>query len=261
MAQLTQIWIYPIKSLDGLAVSNTPILPGGALQFDRQWALVDPQGNFVNAKRHASIHRLRAQFDLTEPQHPTVQLGIDHLDQATTFDLHPDNPDLLAFFSDYFGFPIRMQLDRHQGFPDDRQSPGPTLISTATLATVAHWFDLTTAECRQRFRANLELDSPAFWEDRLFGPEGHPIPFQLGDIEILGINPCLRCIVPTRHPQTGEPIAQFPKTFSDRRRSELPPWAEASRFQNPYRLSVNTRIPATQAGKVMRVGDELVLPC
>ena len=75
---LTQITIYPIKSLAGMIVDRSKISAGGALEFDRRWAIVDdsrsvsPQerlrqrGKVVNAKRTAKIHKLRSQFDLIE---------------------------------------------------------------------------------------------------------------------------------------------------------------------------------------------------
>jgi uncharacterized protein len=61
---LEKITIYPIKSLDGTSVNSAQISPGGALIFDRRWAIVDGDGKVVNAKRTAKIHQLRSQFDL-----------------------------------------------------------------------------------------------------------------------------------------------------------------------------------------------------
>jgi uncharacterized protein len=37
----------------------------------------------------------------------------------------------------------------------------------------------------------------------------------------------------------------------------LPTWAERSRFNHFYRLAINTIVPADQAGKIIRVGDEI----
>ena len=60
---LTQIIIYPIKSLDGKIVDRAKISPGGALKFDRRWAIVDERGKIVNAKRTAKIQQLRSKYD------------------------------------------------------------------------------------------------------------------------------------------------------------------------------------------------------
>jgi len=62
-----------------------------------------------------------------------------------------------------------------RGLPDDRAAPGPTVVSRATLETVASWFDeiADATEMRRRLRPNLVLDDcPAFWEDRLFADHG-----------------------------------------------------------------------------------------
>jgi hypothetical protein len=39
----------------------------------------------------------------------------------------------------------------------------------------------------------------------------------------------------------------------------LPQWAERSRFNHFYRLAINTRLSVTEAGKTIRIGDELNL--
>jgi uncharacterized protein YcbX len=145
------------------------------------------------------------------------------------------------------------------GFPDDVKNYGPTVISTGTLAEVASWFP-SFDECsvRPRLRTNLEIGGvPPFWEDRLFTRPGAVVQFQIGDVLDEGTNPCQRCVVPTRDPHTGEAYPLFQKTVALERKELLPSWSTASRFNHFYRLAVNTRIPASEAGKVLRVGDEI----
>ena len=60
-----------------------------------------------------------------------------------------------------------------------------------------------------------------------------------------------------RDPAPAEVFAAFPKTFAARRKETLPAWAPASRFDDFYRLAVNTRIAGTEAGKTIKVGDEV----
>jgi hypothetical protein len=43
------------------------------------------------------------------------------------------------------------------------------------------------------------------------------------------------------------------------RRNSLPPSSPAARFDHYYRLATNTRVPGTEQGKLIRVGDALVL--
>jgi hypothetical protein len=146
------------------------------------------------------------------------------------------------------------------GFPDDTASPGPTVISTATLQTVAGWYGISLDETRRRFRTNLEIDGvPAFWEDQLFSESGEPVTFQIGDVILQGINPCQRCIVPTRDSQTGEILRGFQTRFVQQRAETLPSGTARSRFNHFYRLAVNTRIPPASSPQALTVGDAVSL--
>ncbi|MEN9226727.1 MAG: MOSC N-terminal beta barrel domain-containing protein [Thermostichus sp. HHBFW_bins_43] len=252
MPDVAELIIYPIKSLDGVSLSEVGLTAEGSLQGDRQYALVDAQGKHVNGKRHAQIHRLRAQFD---PQLRQVQLWGEG--QAGQFDLQQERDPLQRWLSNWFGFPVRLLEEPIRGFPDDPDANGPTLISTPTLEVVANWFPgLTSEEVRQRFRMNIELsECPPFWEDCLFARANQVVRFRIGEVELLGINPCARCIVPTRDPISGASYLGFQKHFVAQRQKTLPDWAEASRFDHFYRLGLNTWIPRTEVGKRLKVGD------
>lgn len=250
---LARIDLFPIKSLDGLTVSTASVLPSGALQHDRAWALVDQAGQYVNGKRFASIHRVRSRFGEDCRQ---VAVWLNDPAQAVTFDLVNDRAALAQWCSDYFAQPVTLQYNAALGFPDDTDSPGPTVISTATLQTVADWYGLSLAATRRRFRTNLEIDGvPAFWEDRLFSASGAPVPFAIGGVTFWGINPCQRCVVPTRDAQTGEAMPAFSKTFGAQRAATLPAGVARSRFNHFYRLAVNTRLAPGSDLPPLRVGD------
>ena len=251
---LARIDIFPVKSLDGLSLPQVAISPGGALSGDRTYALMDDHHRRINGKRVAAIHQIRASF---EPEGPTVTLNAAQM-APITGDLRQPT-DLLAWFSTYFQHPVQLQENRQIGFPDDSDASGPTLISTATLATVATWYpDLSLEEVRRRFRSNLEIDGvPPFWEDQLFSPDGQPVTFQIGAVTLQGINPCQRCVVPTRDTLSGQPRPQFQQHFQQQRATTLPIWAPRRRFNHFYRLAVNTKISPTEAGKRLRVGDSV----
>jgi uncharacterized protein len=257
---LTQIVIYPIKSLDGKIVDRAKISPGGALEFDRRWAIVDERGNIVNAKRTAKIQQLRSEYDLasSEPeQRLLIRLHIVGDANTYTFCLTTELAELARWLSEFFGFPVGLLENAVTGFPDDLDAYGPTIVSTATLETICDWFpDLDLAEVRRRFRTNLELSGvPAFWEDRLFGAPGEVLDFQLGDVRFHGINPCQRCIVPTRNSLTGSVSFKFQQIFTEQRQRTFPAEVNKLRFNHFYRLAVNTQIPLGEAGKFLNTGD------
>lgn len=256
MAHLSQIFIYPIKSLDGVAVTQARVLKSGTLEYDREFAIVDEQGRFVNGKRNPKVHALRSSFDLNAR---TVSLQIQDRESTQAFHLDEERTALEAWLSQYFGKTVQLQQKIFQGFPDDTNASGPTVISTASIETVAAWFsEISTDEMRRRLRANVEIANvPPFWEDQLFGEADNIIQFQIGSIQFEGINPCQRCVVPTRNSITGEAYTDFQKIFITKRQESLPLGVAASRFNHFYRLSVNTRIPESQADKILQVGNEV----
>jgi len=273
-ALLTSIRLHPIKSLDPVSVTEARIGPGGGLERDRAWALFSVDGRWVNGKRTAAMHLIRATY---APDLSAVTLAVpgDRRNiPARTLPFPGGAEDAAEWFSVYFEQQI---LVRHapEGFPDDAIANGPTIISTASLQAVNDWFPgLTLDAVRQRFRTTLEIDSDdvaakaasanghlsAFWEDQLYGEdERSVVRFRIGEVHFEGSNPCARCPVPGRDPQTGADIVGFQKRFSDLRRETLPPWAPAARFDHFYRLAVNTRVAPTEIGKPLRLSDELRL--
>lgn len=254
MPRLVAITVYPLKSGSAQAVTRAGVLPSGALQGDRRWALIDAEGRFWNAKRTPRLQQFRTWIA------PDEVLSVRDVDGTEgAWSLRSEANACADWFSMRLGGPVRLVENAAHGFPDDSESPGPTLVSTATLVTVASWFPgLTVDEVRARFRANLEIDGvPPFWEDRLCGPSGTAPSFRLGDVTFAAVNPCQRCVVPTRDPQTGDVWGGFQKTFVRLREASLPRDVDRTRFDHFYRLTINTRLVARGNG-MLRVGDELV---
>jgi uncharacterized protein YcbX len=196
MPTLDRITVYPVKSLDGLEVTKAQLLPGGGLEHDRRWQLVDLEGRVVNAKRTALLHAIRAEFAIEGLAGPAAGLpplgpnvialaidpaavaaaavpGIERLAglAADVFPLVPGSAGPCGWLAEALGYGVRLMERAEGGFPDDRDAPGPTLAATATLAEVARWFSFDLDEARRRFRVNLEVGGcDAFWEDTVASP-------------------------------------------------------------------------------------------
>ncbi|MGH6818555.1 MAG: MOSC domain-containing protein [Methylovirgula sp.] len=245
-AFLSRILIFPIKSLVAVEIAQARMLSSGALEHDRTWGLFDAGSKFVNGKRHAAVHRLRARVDLGAS---TVTLRDENGRGLgdRTFSLDQDGDLLERWLAEYFGFPVSFRKNMALGFPDDTASPGPTIISVATLAEIGRWFDLPIEEVRLRFRR----------EDHLFGPAGTVVRFRIGEAVLEGVNPCQRCIVPPRNPWTGALDDTFVRRFTELRVRTLPSWATRERFNHFYRVAINTRPHGEQGGRSLHVGDRI----
>jgi len=291
MPTLDRITIYPVKSLDGLDVAEARVLPAGGLEHDRRWQLTDLEGRVLNAKRSPLFHAIRAEFDLggagglpASAGH-TIHLAIDPAAVAAraipgierlaslepaSFPLVPGPEGPCGWLSEVFGTSVLLLERADGGFPDDRDAPGPTLISTATLAEVAGWFRFDVHECRRRFRANLEIgDCDAFWEDALASPARpelqppittasaelpadpyadlpppEPLAFSIGAARFRATNVCRRCVVPGRDSRTGFVTEQFRDVFEAWRTRTLPRDVDATAWNRVYRLAINTVVDA-----------------
>jgi hypothetical protein len=253
---VSKLFIYPIKSLDRVSIESANVLKSGALKRDREFAIFDKSGHFVNGKRNQRIHAIRSEFDI---ETNIISLRVEGTEQTNVFHLEKERQLLECWLSEFFGFPVEVKQNLDTGFPDDTASPGPTIVSTATLETIASWYpELDVEEVRLRFRSNIEISGvPAFWEDQLFTEADETVNFQIGNVHFMGINPCQRCVVVTRDSKTGEAYPNFQKTFIAQRRTTLPEWVERVRFNHFFRLAINTRLPATEEGKTICIGDEL----
>jgi len=59
---LTQINIYPIKSLGGISLQSSLVEERG-LQYDRRWMLVDEQNKFITQRLHPKMALLTVEIN------------------------------------------------------------------------------------------------------------------------------------------------------------------------------------------------------
>ena len=258
---MARIQLHPIKSLDPIEVHEARIGPNGGLELDRAWALYASDGKWVNGKRTAAMHLIRAEYAPDLRQVTLSVPGDRRKIPAMAFAFPVDTEQAGFWFSEYFEQPVAVRYSA-DGFPDDTLANGPTIVSAASLEVVSGWFPgIRVEETRRRFRTTLELEGvPAFWEDQLFAEnENYAVRFRIGEVNFEGSNPCARCPVPTRDPRTGVDLIGFQKRFTELRRAQLPAWAPVARFDHFYRLSTNTRVASTESGKMVRLGDALTL--
>ncbi|WP_255150886.1 MOSC domain-containing protein [Halorarius halobius] len=255
---LSRILVYPVKSLDPVAVEAATVREAGGLSVDREYAIVDADGEYVNGKRERQVHRLASSFD---PETGALTLGPREGDERATFRLPDERATAADWLSSFFGYDVALKRDDRGGFPDDTHAAGPTVIAAATLEAVAGWFDdIDAAGMRRRLRPNLVVSGvEAFWEDRLYADRDSVVAFDVGGARFEGVNPCQRCVVPTRDPDTGADTEGFRERFVERRAATLPGWADRDWFDHHFRLMVNSRVPRETVGDRVAVDDAVTV--
>lgn len=221
MPAVSQIIIYPIKSLPGISVNQWPLVKTGLL-YDRCWMLVDAQGEFLSQRRLSKMALIQTQIKddhlwlQAEGYHPismpllpangalidikvweysgqgqTVSESLNHW-----FSQVLDHPCQLVYHPDH----QTRQVDPDYAFNTDQTaySDGfPLLIaSEASLADFNHKSGLNLD--MRRFRTNLVVtECGAFAEDRWRKIRINGINFRLP-------KPCSRCAIPSIDPDSGE---------------------------------------------------------
>ncbi len=241
MYQLSQIWIYPIKSLGGIGLQSSAVEIRG-LQHDRRWMLVDASGRFVSQREIAEMALLRTAiggenllvFHKDRPSDVLqVPLHVSARDlQATTVRIWDDQcvaallPEAMnAWFSGVLGQNLRLVLmpDSTRRPADGRYAPKGQYVSFADgypflIIGQASLEDLN-ARLEEplpmnRFRPNFVFTGGQAYE------EDNWSDFQIGNTSFRGVKPCGRCIITTTNQETAQRAAEPLKTLAGYRNFE-----------------------------------------
>ena len=132
----SRITLYPVKSLAGVDAPWARVLPSGAFAGDRRWAMIDRDGELVNAKRTPRVHELAVEFSLETNE---IQIGMRGQAACKTFSLSEESRELSLWFSDFFGYEVRLIANADVGFPDSSRRHCPHGPSCLGLTTSIGW--------------------------------------------------------------------------------------------------------------------------
>lgn len=119
--QLSEIWIYPVKSLGGFSVQQTEVTTRG-LKYDRRWMLIDADNVFVTQRQVGGLALFKTAIaeNLLHVTHSpsgktlSVNMG-EYLPEAITvevwddeMDAHEVSVEASAWFSELLGKPVRL---------------------------------------------------------------------------------------------------------------------------------------------------------
>ena len=231
---LSDIFIYPVKSLAGIRVSQWDVVETG-LKYDRQWMLIDENGQFLSQRRLPKMALIQTRLTdseliLSAPNFSNFTLPLksysSEIIQSTVWKdcctaQHVSNK-VDAWFSEVLEMPCRLvylppktkrgvdlnyatEVDRvafADGFPF-------LVVSKNSLNSLNSHLEMPVEMAR--FRPNLVISGcDAYAEDSWR-------EIQIGNIDFRLPKPCSRCSVPAINPETAK-VEKEPLTTLNRLR-------------------------------------------
>jgi uncharacterized protein YcbX len=185
---------WPLKSMGGEPVDALRLDSRGA-GGDRTYALFD---GFKGAPRRLTAREAPrllawsasyagADVDPADPPVPTLTAPDGR-------DYGAEDPDVESILAEDLGRHIEMRRDVR-----GQQDLAETLLLTTQATLDALRAELGDELDLRRFRPNVHavLDAPAWAEHDWEG-----VPIRIGEAECRALHPCLRCVIPTRDPDT-----------------------------------------------------------
>ncbi|PSR53727.1 MOSC domain-containing protein [Adhaeribacter arboris] len=222
---LTDIYIYPIKSLGGVRVDRALVEPQG-LQYDRRWLLVDETGTFLTQRVFPQMALLQVQLLptgllVTHKQQVAESLFIsfdsqNYLNTPLTVTIWDDTVAVVevsyeanAWFSRLLRINcclVFMPPEAHRPVePDFAQNHEPVSFADAFPYLLIGQESLNDLNTRlpepvpmNRFRPNLVFSGgEPFTEDSWQ-------EFKIGNQNFAAVKPCARCVLTTVNQDTAQ---------------------------------------------------------
>jgi len=232
---LSEIWIYPIKSLGGIRLSKSQVMPKGLL-YDRRWMLIDEAGIFITQRAHSNMAFFKLslageQFTVNfkgdyihlPSGAPVSQVPITATIWDDTIEVHEVLGEYSRWFSQRLGMNCRLVY-----FPEEN----PRLVEekyriendSVSLAD-GYPFLIIGQSSLDDLNARLENPVPMnrFRPNFVF-TGGKPYEedqwrnFTIGKNRFAGVKPCGRCALPTVNQETAERGAEPLATLNSYRR-------------------------------------------
>jgi uncharacterized protein len=225
MLRISQLFIYPIKSLQGISLPSSVVTDRG-LQYDRRWMLVDGDNRFLTLREYpkmtllkVALHQDGLLIESLENAGSNFKVpfsaGEDNdLESVTiwnaTVEAKHVNKEADGWFSEMLGGvcklvfmpPASMRpVDTTSGY-----SPGGKFVSFADaypfmMVSEASMHDLNSRmkipQTISRFRPNIIFSGGVPYQEDMMND------FKVGNIHFTGLENCARCPIPTIDPETG----------------------------------------------------------
>ncbi|MEO8398708.1 MAG: MOSC N-terminal beta barrel domain-containing protein [Ignavibacteriaceae bacterium] len=239
MLTLSQINVYPIKSLGGISLSSSKVEKRG-LKFDRRWMLINSNGDFMTQRQYpqmsllqtflsenflevkhkkGNLSSIKILFEIYDGEEIEVPIWNDKCLALTV------NKDFDDWLSRALNEPCRMVYmpDTTERIVDKNYSPEKNIVSFADsfpflIIGEASLKDLNskleTPLPMNRFRPNFVFSGGLPFAEDTFNN------FKIGDLNFQAVKPCARCVVTTVNQDTSEKGIEPLKTLASYRKQE-----------------------------------------
>lgn len=230
--KLTEIWIYPVKSLGGIRLQKAKVLPKG-LEYDRRYMLVDETNRFITQRVFPQLALFKLSLDesgfVVTHGNDNIKLPFrpepgDEFTPVIIWDDAVQGMDMGEEFNQWFSvragvkcklifFPEQNERLVDRNFARNNEQVGfadgyPFLIiGQSSLDELNSRLDVPVP--MNRFRPNFVFDGGKPFE------EDDWRDIKIGSNRFTGLKLCARCVLTTVNQDTGEkgtePLATLSK--------------------------------------------------
>jgi uncharacterized protein len=238
---LTEIWIYPVKSLGGIPLTSAKVM-GKGLELDRRWMLIDENNIFMTQRIYPQMAMFKLSLqgkvinvvkkNATKNSEISFRTDAAPIGEKIRAKIWEDDVDvfeidqrLSKWFSDHLLMTCRLV-----SFPE--QNPRPVdpkykvnnehvsladaypflIIGQSSLEDLNSRLD--EAVPMNRFRPTFVFTGGAPYEEDTWRD------FTIGDNKFVGVKPCARCVLTTVNQDTAEKGIEPLYTLSTYRKRE-----------------------------------------
>ena len=240
--RITEIWIYPIKSLAGIRLEKSNVNPKG-LQYDRRWMLVDNEGRFLTQREHPEMALFKSSIDTEHITIHKVQSKIEGLSPSIRINLNGEvsgsvakvqiwddvveaaevDSNHSAWFSKHLSISCKLVFFKE----DSLRNIDSNFAKNKEQVSLADGYPFLIVGQSSLDELNRRLEKPIsmkrFRPNFVFS-DGTPHEedawrnIKVGSVNFEGVKPCSRCVLITVDPATGEKGVEPLKTLSSYRR-------------------------------------------
>jgi uncharacterized protein len=222
MLILSQINIYPVKSLDGFSPKSAIVEKRG-LQYDRRWMITDLDGVFMTQRNTPKMAFLRATIEnnflkISEKQNEEnyIQIEIQATEKPVSVVVWQDemlattvSEAANAWLTQFLGAPCQLVVmpDTTDRVVEEAYNTGDDIVSFADAYPFLIIGDASVYDLNERMK--MSLSSRRFRANFFFSggkpfEEGNFKEFSIGKAHFMSVKPCSRCVLTTRDPDTGK---------------------------------------------------------